>query len=574
MIFLFFVSLFFALEKTYSMDPIDQLTQQIGDLKTKLDMSVNATKPLESELESDQAQIAQIKTQVAAVTQDIAVKKKNIDTSYQDLAKKEQLLDQTIRDLYIKSSYNSPLLMLLSANNAADLTRILAYQKAAQDEDKHIITNIALSIQDLEQKKQALESEETRLVAAKVSLDTESAKLDKIVAGAKSYQATLNTQIAALSAQQQQLIAAKLASLNLPQSAYTTSGGCSSDLTNGKDPGFSPRFGAFTYGVPHRVGLSQYGAKGRAEAGQSATDILNAYFTDIQFTTVPTSTNIHVSGTNEYGETFDTNWDIETYLTHLYEMPTNWPSEALKAQAIAARSYALAATNNGAGSICPSQSCQVVKTELNSQAWIDAVHATAGQIMESGGTPIKAWFSSTAGGYTHSSADVGWSSTSYTKTALDASGSVGSFSDLQSTAYDKASPWFYCDWGARSQYSGTAWLKSEEMADIINVIMLSKADNSTTPHLSQPDKPNPDGTDTWDISRVQQELQNRGITPFHSVSGASVDWDKGSGKTTNVTISGDAGSQTVSGSDFKSFFNVRAPSNINIVGPLYNIEVK
>jgi peptidoglycan hydrolase-like amidase len=40
----------------------------------------------------------------------------------------------------------------------------------------------------------------------------------------------------------------------------------SSDI--GKDPGFGNKFGFFTYGVPNRVGLNQYGAWGRAKAGQ------------------------------------------------------------------------------------------------------------------------------------------------------------------------------------------------------------------------------------------------------------------------------------------------------------------
>lgn len=566
-------SCFYFVKPIFS-DELDDVTKQLGDLKTKLDMSVKATTPLQSELDSDKKQITNIKYQVSTITRDISAKKKSIDASYVDLAKKEELINATIRDLYMKSYSHSPLLTILSVNNAVELTRVLAYQKAAQDEDKNIITNIALEIQGLELKKQELESAQTKLVAIKVSLDAESAQLDKVIQGAKAYQTSLNSQIAALSAKQQDLVAAKQASLHLPTSAYTTSGGCSSDLTNGKDPGFSPKFGLFTFGVPHRAGMSQYGAKGRAEAGQNATDILNAYFQTIQFSTVSTSTNIHVTGANEYGQTFDDNWDIETYLTHLYEIPSAWPIESLKAQAIAARSYALAVTNNGANTICPSQSCQVVKKELNADSWVQAVHATAGQIMTNGGTPVKAFFSSTAGGYIHSTSDIGWSNTPYTKNALDASGTVNSFDDLKNNAYDKNSPWFYCDWGSRSQYSGTAWLKPEELADIINVILLAKADNGTTSHLSQSDTPNPDGTDTWDANRVQQELRNRGINPYHSVSSASVDWDKANGKTTNITISGDAGSQTFNGTDFKSFFNVRAPANIQIVGPLYNIEIK
>ncbi|HSX40609.1 MAG TPA: SpoIID/LytB domain-containing protein, partial [Candidatus Saccharimonadales bacterium] len=239
-----------------------------------------------------------------------------------------------------------------------------------------------------------------------------------------------------------------------------------------------------------------------------------------------------------------------------------------KAQAIAARSYAMAVTNNGSSTICPSQSCQVVKKELNSDSWVQAVNDTAGQVLTSGGSPIKAWFSSTAGGYTFSSADVFGGSTSYTRNSLDAAGSVNSFSDLQNNAYDKASPWFYCDWGSRSAYNGTAWLKSDEVADIVNVLLLAKADSSTQKHLSQTDKPNPDGVDTWDAARVKQELQSRGITPLDSASDVSISADFGSGRTSTVSING----QSFSGSDFKNYFNLRAPANINIVGPLYNVE--
>lgn len=569
----FSVSAFIMVPRIFS-DELDDVTKQINDLQTQMSNSVTATKPLESQLTAMQQQITSIKAQVSGITDDVAIKKVQIAKRYTELAAKEKIFDAAVSEYYIESVNNTPLFALLSANSAAEATRNLAYQNAIQDQNRTIITNTALSITDLEQAKQALESEESRLVTVKASLDIQSAKLDKIISDAKAYQATLSNQIAALSAKQQSLIAAKQASLGLPTQAYTTSGGCSSDLTNGKDPGFSPKFGLFTYGVPHRVGMSQYGAKGRADAGQSAEDILKTYFTADLNKSYSTSSTIHVVGTNEYGQSFDTNWNIEEYLKHIYEIPTTWNAEALKAQAIAARSYALAVTNNGSSSICPSQSCQVVKQELNSQAWIDAVNATAGQVLTAGGQPIHAYFSSTAGGYTKSSSDVGWSGTSYTKTGIDANGSVSSFGDLNDKAYDKNSPWFYCDWGSRSQYSGTAWMKSEELADIVNIILLAKADSSTQNHLAQLDKPNPDGTDTWDANRVKEELKNRGLAPFNSISSANVSADFGSGTTTTVNFSGDAGSKNFSGSDFKNYFNLRAPANINIVGPLYNIEVK
>jgi len=563
-IFLFVAS--FIIVPKSSSDQLDDITKQINDLTSALNMSVNATKPLQSQLDSLKLQITGIKNRVAAIEQDVAAKKKNIDQGYADLAKEEIILHRTIRDYYIKSYYNSPLLMFLSGASASELTQVLAYQKAATDQDKVIITNIAITVQGLEENKKILENEQIRLTAIKVTLDEQSAKLDKIITGAKAYQANLSGQIAQLSAKQQDLLAQKLGSLNIPLTAYTTQGGCSSDLTNGKNPGFSGGFGFFTYGVPNRVGLNQYGAKARA-ATQGYEAILNAYYNFSWGTSG--NPNIHVVGTNNYGQNIDMNLSLEEYLQHIYEMPASWPAEALKAQVIAARSYVLAYTKNGQNSICPSDHCQEFKNELNSQPWIDAINATPGKIMTDGGNPITAWFSSTHGGYVFSSGDIGWSSTSFTKNAQDASGPINSFSDLKNNAYDKDSPWFYCDWGARSQYSGTAWLKPDEVADIVNVLLLAQKDSSTQKHLSQVDKPNPDGVDTWDAGRVKQEL---GSQAYSNISNISINADFGSGRTTTVNVSGDGKNNNFSGSDFKTYFNLRAPSNINIVGPLYNVE--
>jgi peptidoglycan hydrolase-like amidase len=458
--------------------------------------------------------------------------------------------------------------MFLSGASASELTQVLAYQKAATDQDKVIITNIAITVQGLEDKKKILEDEQTRLTAIKVTLDDQSAKLDKIVTGAKAYQANISGQIAELSATQQQLLSQKLGSLGITLNSYSMLGGCKSDILPGApDPGFSPKLGFFTYGVPNRVGLNQFGALGRAKAGQDYTTILQAYYNFDSISDVSQSTQIHVSGNG-----IDWTGSLEDYMKRIYEVPDSWTDNdlaALKAQAVAARSYVLAYTNNGQGSICPTDQCQVFQTNPKGGNWEQAVNATAGKAMVQGGQPIKAWFSSTHGGYVFTSADIGWSSTSFTKRGQDASGPINSFSDLQNNSYDKASPWFYCDWGSRG---GTAWLKQDEVADIVNVTLLVQADSGTKEHLYQQDKSNPAGTDTWSSDRVKQELKNRNITPFNSVSGVSVDADFGVGKVTTVHINGDAGSTSFSGDFFKTYFNIRAPGNINIVGPLYNIE--
>ncbi len=555
-------------------DEYDDISKQLGDLKSSLDSSQKATKNNEENLNNLNKKLNGIKYQVNLLQAQISKKEKEVRVSEEALSFQKGILEQRTVSYYKNMNKDSfPLLNVLVADNFSESVKGFFYQRSLIDDDRKTILKVISYIKDLEEKKSSLEKENVKMLVIKKEVDSQSQFLAGEVSKAKKFENELQSKIAVLSAKQQQIIAQRQGSLNIPQSAYTSQGGCSDDKD--VDPGFSPRIAFYTFGVPNRVGLNQYGAKGRAEAGQSSQDILHTYYNADYTSGYSQDINLHVTGSNEYGQSFDDNWKIEEYLKHIYEMPTSWPSEALKAQAIAARSYALAVTNNGANTICPSQSCQVVKREENSQSWKDAVSATAGIVLTSGGQPIKAWFSSTHGGYVFSSSGIGWSDTPYTKNAIDTtSGSVGSFDDLKNTSYDRSSPWFYCDWGSRPEYSKTAWLKPEEVADIVNVLSLAKRDSSVAEHLYQPDKPNPAGTDTWDKEKVKNELRSRGGSPYNSVSNVSIDWDKGSGRSTSVHINGDAGDVSFDASEFKSYFNVRAPANLSIVGPLFNAERK
>lgn len=564
------VSLFFLVVPNKA-DQLDDLTTQINNLTTALNESINATRPLQSQLTAMQTQIAGIKDQLAQIAQDVVTKQQQIDNGYQDLQSKKDLLNKAIRNFYIKQSYNSPILVFFSGNTATEITQILQYQKVAADEDKQIITNIALTIQDLQDKQKALEDEKTRLTALKADLDGESSKLNTIIQGAQAYQATLNSQIADLSAKQQSLLAAKLGSLNIPLFAIS-GGGCSSDVSPYKSPGFSgTEFGLFSYGVPNRTGLNQYGAWGRAKAGQNSDTILHAYYNFDGYQNM--NATIKVNDSNGY-DSGNIIWSgsLDDYVRRIYEVPDSWTDNgnaALQAQAIAARSYVMAETNNGAKSICATQSCQVFKTDPKGGNWDSAVSATAGQVMVQGGNPITAYFSSTHGGYMFTTSDIGWAATSFTKRGQDASSTITSWATLNSNAYDKDSPWFYCDWGGRSSYNGTAWMTSSDMADIVNSILLVQNEPSADAHILQTDSSDPD---MWTPDQVRQEL-SKYRTPFSSITGGSVDADFGSGKSTTVHLQGDQGSFDIDAVTFRKYFNLRAPSNIQIVGYLYNLEI-
>lgn len=556
------VAIPYTLYPTFA-DEIEDLQRQIDQLNNARQLSVSATKPLEGQLSSLKLQLAQIQANLNNLAVSIQQKQKDLDIREDKIALQQALLEQRVRAYYIRSYLADPLMVIFSSIQAGDLFRELSYRQSVTREDRSIITSITAEVVDLLTQKDKLEKDKARLAVFQTEVDKNAKFLGGEISKAKAYQADLTGKIAQLSARQQQIISQRQASLNLPTSLGAGPLFCTDDRK--LDPGFRPGFAFFTFGIPHRVGMNQYGALGRAQAGQNHEDILRAYFADFNFEQRP-NINISVQG---YGS-----MSLEQYLLGIYEMPDSWPMEALKAQAIAARSYALSYTGNGTKEICTTQVCQVYKGGNKGGNWEQAVRSTEGKTLVSGGQSVSAWYSSTDGGYTYTASDIGWGFRSFTKRVRDTNGDIGSFSDLFSKAYDKDSPCFYAAQGFRSQYGKSAWLKSEEVADIINMIMLSKRDSGVSEHLYQTDKPNPEGKETWDFDRVKQELRSRGGTPFNSVSDISVSADFGSGMTTGVTISGDGRSESFNATEFRNFFNVRAPANIAIVGPLFNIEKK
>jgi stage II sporulation protein D len=126
---------------------------------------------------------------------------------------------------------------------------------------------------------------------------------------------------------------------------------------------------------------------------------------------------------------------LEQYLDGVVpsEMPATWAPEALKAQAVAARSYALATRQVGApfDVFSDTRSQMYLGLAHESASTTAAVNATRRQVVLYGGKVATTYFSSTSGGRTESS--QGW-----TGTALPYLVSVPD-------PYDDISP--YHDWG-------------------------------------------------------------------------------------------------------------------------------
>jgi stage II sporulation protein D len=96
--------------------------------------------------------------------------------------------------------------------------------------------------------------------------------------------------------------------------------------------------------------------------------------------------------------------DIDTYVRGVVagEMPSSWPLEALKAQAVAARTYALATgKTTGLFDQYPDTRSQVYRGVTGESVRSDAAVAqTAGRVLTYGGVPAVTYYFSTSGGHT------------------------------------------------------------------------------------------------------------------------------------------------------------------------------
>jgi stage II sporulation protein D len=113
-------------------------------------------------------------------------------------------------------------------------------------------------------------------------------------------------------------------------------------------------------------------------------------------------------------------------------MPYTWHPEALKAQAVAARSYALATRKTGAFDLYPDTRSQVyLGIDHEKSSTNAAVDATAGKVVLFEGEVAKTFFFSTSGGRTAAAEDVWGEAVPYLVSVPD--------------PYDSISP--YHDWG-------------------------------------------------------------------------------------------------------------------------------
>ncbi len=529
----------------------EAISKQVGDLSSKTTIT--------------QAEIDKLREAVDKLSQKLAIIQKNLGDRKAALKYKISVRNRAIRTFY-QSGQPTPFESFFTSTSTAGLNGFeysnasYAFEKALKEDAIKIIYSLNTEIGSFEKdKKEAekikadIESDQAKLIALKLQLDAQKLaaqnELSNLNSKKSSYEGTLKSlseEIAELSEKQQSIINAKSGGDN------GTVGDYDSPSASVPDAPFSPAFAAFSYGAySHYKGMSQYGAKGRADDGQDYKEIISFYYDHDVDEKDGFPERISVDG---FGE-----MDFQKYLYGLAEMPSSWDSEALKAQAVAARTYAYRYVKAGK-SICTSQSCQVFsksKSDNPPDSWKKAVDDTKDEIISG---DSHGMYSSTTGGYIES---IGWDKKD----------------SWPGDAYEKRakSPWFYWAWYSKSYTFDSdkcgkshPWLTGEEMADILNAVVVWDKGSGEERDGISPVTTSCWGGDPYSLGAMREKASKYG-GGYSSVSSVSTDVGN-NGITSKVTFSTNKGSVSVDGTKFKTVFNLRAPGYISIKSRLYEMK--
>ncbi len=550
---------------------LDQTQEELQKAKEQKDANQKALDQLkalkaqyENSLVSMQQSYQSTKQQVAVTQESIKEKEAElekvnaqIDETEKLINERLELMHEAIRQMYMQQAPGW-LSHIFAAKTLKDLTKNLIYKRAVTYSIKRDADNLGEQLQTIQDIREVLAKikdeltiQKQELVAKQNALQGEISKTQSNLAAAQARMQDLNQALIGIDekinqlTQKQRDILARKAAAAL---ASTSVGNIEIDeAAIEKSPPKDGKvyFSFWTYGYPHRVGLSQYGALGRAVAGQTADEIIKAYFKGVELQKWDAPKTITLTD----GRTLPFE---DKYLLGIGEMPSCWGKpdrggiEILKVQAIISRTYALKYTNNGQNPICTTQQCQVYVGDskvngLCGEYWREAVESTRGIVITYQGEPIEAWYSIGAGGFTLTTQQVwgGYRPYSVSIADFDAKGKPYEGKDYA------GSPWYHKAWGDEP------WLSIEQVTDLANAALLPESYNNQIGELTS--------------SEIVDALNKSGITPITNFNAIEVLDENGksganTAQTKTVRVYFNNGSVVdIDANRFKFVFNLKSP---------------
>jgi peptidoglycan hydrolase-like amidase len=544
----------------------NEFTSKLNEILSEKDKVNSQISNLSNQLTSTASQIKQIETTLTNIQKQIEEIENNLNDRRENLEQKINVRDSVIKSYYYsKSSNDLEFIIGENANSFSNLSIALNAQEKINSSLIDTIKILSSEISDYESDKKEAESAtkelqtsfqnflviKNKLISEQKNLAGELSEIKEEQEKIEDKLDDINSSIKKLSEKQQAIIREK-------DGAGVTGSIGDYEQPDYKlpEPPFKPAFALMSYGAfTHYNGMSQYGALGRAKDGQDYKEILKFYYKVgiKKVDNFPSKISVKGVGTLDY----------DYYLYGIAEMPSDWPLEALKAQAIAARTYSYRATKP----ICITESCQVYNASKAAAIksgkypnWKKAVDETKGIILDN---PKNSQYSSTTGGYSN---DSGWD--------LDGGAWPGK-------AYEKlaGSPWFYKAWYTKgyANNSGTCgratpWISEKEMADILNAWVVWRKGSSSDKDRISPVVNNCFGGNPFSIDRMKERADELGES-YSKVNDVDVEIGN-NGRTTKITLETNRGKVTIAGDVFKTVANLRAPGYISLKSRLWDIEVK
>jgi len=503
---------------------------QISEIQREIDALSPAHENNKQELANTQQQVTSLKNRINVLTSQLNDLSTEIGEREEDLAFAKTAFETKANNHYRFIRTYDPISPFLSSESASTAFIEITVRQRAADGDRMTMEEYAGDLLKLKNDKEALENNQKNLAVARDAMNSRANFLAGEVEKVEKY---LNE----LSEKQQEILAAKAGSFTTSVGDVELADDYNASIKGFRESAPAGSFAVFSFGgYTHRKGMSQYGARGRAENGQNANQILQFYYGKTPVGK-DTSGNINVSGIGSV------NFE-DYYLLGIAEMPSSWHVEALKAQAIAARTYAYRYKVQGS-TICTTESCQVFSSSKANNppaAWRQAVQDTRGQVLED----VTTFYSSTAGGYAYTS---GWDTTD--------GGGGSSFIDKAWEAKG-GSPWLYKAWYRQGYTSGGAtcaksnpWLTNAELADLVNAALALKNGSGD---ISRIVPTSCFGGNPYSFDELRGA--SNGISSVSSVTVL-----QGDGTTNEVVVNGNI---HLSGLEFKKAFNLRAPGYLRI----------
>ena len=550
----------------------EKTLSQLEQVKAEIERIQDSGYSLDQQIRLINAELKRVEEEMEQVEEDLKQREEDISLKEEDLSEKQEYVEEISGKLYKNSRYSFLEILFRQGNDDGFLQTlifsrfVIASQISYMKEVIEEIRELQEERDDLEKQKEIFEKDQEEFEESRGLLAAERGRIQGQLSERVATRGALTRRIGGLERDISELQNFLL---------LMRSGGTAVNVENlgtGDGPGSlsyfrnnapSGSFAVFSFGAStHGNGMSQWGAKARSDAGQSYREILDFYYSGAKFDErddLMKRIEVDRFGKIEFEE---------HYLMGIREINGAWNTEAnmniLKAQVIAARSYAVARTGNGVRSICATQNCQVYSNNHYGGAWAKAVEETRGMILTDGkGNAVSTQYAAVHGGWIDN------------LKKYDVRSSSGSWID---NAWDNISgvSWFYRNWydrvdrnnrpgsGVTCSTHPNPWLTNAEMADIVNAYLYwSHPSVESDSRLTAVDIATcwgKSGANPYSTSELKEKVREVGLQPVNSVSRAVV--TNSNGWTTSISFAVDGG-RTVTVSNpvlFRDVYNMRAPA--------------